>query len=62
MKISRIIAGAWFLLSLHSAACAQEPILERRPLTFEALQTQPQGSPATIGLPRAHPTNRHNAL
>ena len=51
MKISRIIAGAWSLLSLlsslslvsllslHLAAHAQEPILERRPLTFEALQT-----------------------
>ncbi|NBW44524.1 MAG: hypothetical protein EBR45_02995, partial [Betaproteobacteria bacterium] len=39
MKISRIIAGAWSLLSLHLAAHAQEPVLERRPLTFEALQT-----------------------
>jgi len=48
MKISRIIAGPWsrllalasvLVLSLHLPANSQEPILERRPLTFEALQT-----------------------
>ena len=39
MKKFRIIAAIWSLLVMPLAALGQEPILERRPLTFEALQT-----------------------
>ena len=39
MKKFRIVAALWSLLVMPLAVLGQEPILERRPLTFEALET-----------------------